>query len=173
MIKAVSGFAVFVCLAGFVSAPKPRALAWVEAPRFEAGAWLRGGERFPAGAVIRISDANGKRALVPDFSWSADPAVSFDGTRLVFAGKRNPGDMWQVYEVALSGGAVRQVTTGVGDCLRPLYLPEDKIAYTRISPKGSWIEVMPLAGGIAQRLTFSNAPVLSADVLRDGRILFE
>ena len=165
----------FVCLAGFIAAntavPPAAgiALAWVEAPRFDEAAWLRGGERFPAGAQIHIHDAHGMRALAPDFAASADPAVSSDGTRILFAGRRKAGDSWQIYEAAASGeGEIRQLTQGDGDCLRPFYLPEDRIVWTRTTAAGSWIEV-----GASQRLSFSGARVLTDDVLQDGRILFE
>ena len=164
-----------VCLAGFIAAKtaippaSPIPLAWVEAPRFDEAAWLRGAERFPAGAQVRIRDGHGTRALAPDFAASADPSVSWDGERVLFSGRRKAGDSWQVYETSVSGqGKVRQISDGVGDCVRPFYLPEDKVVWTRIGVSGSWIEI-----GAAERLTFSGARVLTDDVLQDGRILFE
>ena len=167
-----------MCLAGLIGARtggqgRP-ALAWVEAPAFDGAAWLRGGERFTSGAAIHISDAAGARLLLPNFMASADPAVSPDGARLLVAGRRTAGDRWQVFEVAIQGGGeVRQITAGEGDFVRPFYLAEQRVVYTRILNGNSWIESAPLAGGAAERLTFSGAPVLTDGVLRDGRILFE
>lgn len=171
MKKLVIAITGVVCLGGFVAARTPAipSVAWVEAPRFNPAAWLDGGERFPAGAVIRMRDGNGTRALVPQFAASADPSISPDGTHLLFSGKPKPGDPWQIFEIALSGeAALRQITKGDDNCVRPFYLPEDQITYTRMTRAGSWIE---LTGG--QRLTYSGARVLTDDVLQDGRILFE
>jgi hypothetical protein len=50
------------------------------APRYEAAAWLRGGERFPLGAKIVVFDGRNARDLIPSFAATADPAVSFDGS---------------------------------------------------------------------------------------------
>ena len=47
------------------------------------------------------------------------------------------------------------------------------MVYTRISAQGSEIEIVALAGGKAERLSFAPGWVLTDDVLRDGRILFE
>src|SRR5581483_3495640 len=106
----------------------------------------------------------------PDFAASADPEVSFDGTRILFSGKRTAADSWQIYEVTLPGGEPRRISSGAGDCTRPSYLPENSIVYTR---DASWIETVALAGGAPERISHGAAPVLTAGVLRDGRILFE
>jgi hypothetical protein len=113
------------------------------------------------------------RPLVPDFAASADPSVSFDGTRILFAAKRTKTDRWSIWEIAAAGGRPRPVTTGDGDCFRPIYLPLQKLAYARRTAAGTHIEVAPLAGGRASRLTFAPGTFMPAAVLRDGRILFE
>ncbi len=43
------------------------------------------------------------RALVTGFAATADPTVSFDGTKVLFAGKREAKDAWQVWEVGVTG----------------------------------------------------------------------
>jgi hypothetical protein len=118
--------------------------------------------------------AQGQRQIAPDFYASADPAVSFDGLRILFAGKRTAAGPWQIWETAISGGAPRQLTTADSDCIRPLYLPDSRVVYTRIFKVGSGIQIMPLAGGApAEALTFVPGWYLTDDVLHDGRILFE
>ncbi len=58
------------------------------AAQYDTEAWLRGGERFPAGAQVLVLD-NGKSSnLIAGFAATADPVVSFDGTKVLFAGKR-------------------------------------------------------------------------------------
>ena len=87
---------------------------------YEPLAWMHGAERFGSGSSIFVHDAQGKRPLVPGFAASADPAVSFDGQRVLFAGKLKPGDPWRIFEIALAGGESRRITSGSEDCIRPL-----------------------------------------------------
>jgi len=164
-----------VCLAGFLAAGTSGTSSrflFTEAPRYNPSAWLTNAERFPAGAVVFLVSAGQRRALAPDFAAAADPELSFDATHVLFAGRRKSGEPWRIWEVALDGGTPRQVSSGEGDCYRPLYLPGDQVVWTRRTSVGSEIEIAPLAGGNSERLTFAGH-VLSADVLHDGRILFE
>ncbi len=134
---------------------------------------MHGADRFPSGATIFVRDVQGNHPLVPDFAMSADSAVSFDGQRVLFAGKRKPADPWQIWEIALAGGEPRRITSGSEDCIRPLYLPEDRVVYARRTAGRFVIETVSLAGGKPLPLTYGPANFLPTDVLRDGRILFE
>ncbi|HUA15134.1 MAG TPA: hypothetical protein VMG31_07540 [Verrucomicrobiae bacterium] len=151
----------------------PPSFFYTAAPSYEPLAWMRGAERFPSGSMIFIGDSQGRRKLIPAFAASADPAISFDGQRVLFSGKRGAHDPWQIWEVALDRGEPRQITAGAGDYVRPLYLPDDRIAYARKTTGQFVIEVMDLAGGKPLALTYGPANFLPADVLHDGRILFE
>ena len=82
-------------------------LLYTVASSYEPLAWMHGADRFPSGATIIMRDENRERALVPDFAASAAPAVSFDGRRVLFAGRRIQDD-WQMWELALENSAVRQ-----------------------------------------------------------------
>src|SRR4030042_3935179 len=69
------------------------------------------------GARILVLDApSSPRVLTPGFHSAADPDVSFDGRRVLFAGKRTIADRWAIYEATVEGGTIRQVTKGLGDC---------------------------------------------------------
>ena len=68
------------------------ALLLTVAKRFEPLAWMRGADRFSSDASVVLQDAHGRRALLPTFAASADPAVSFDGKNVLFAGKQKAGD---------------------------------------------------------------------------------
>lgn len=142
------------------------------AKTYEPLAWIRGAERFAAGATIMVRDAWGQHALLGDFVASADPAVSFDGRRVLFAGRKKAGDPWQIWEVALDGSLPRRITNFAEDCVRPLYLPEDRVVYARRVDGRFVIEAMNLTGGKALALTYGPANFLPTDILRDGRILF-
>ena len=65
------------------------------------------------------------------------------------------------------------ITSGDTDCIRPFYLPEDRIVYTRVGAAESFLETASLVDGKTQRLSFVPNRYLTDDVLRDGRILFE
>jgi len=169
-VVALAGAVVWAAVA---DAPAVPAYVFTSAPRYDPQAWLSGRDRFPAGATLTLVSVGKRRALVSGFHASADAAISYDGTRALFAGKRESGGHWQVWETAIEGGAPRQITSGDSDCVRPLYIPDGHVAYTRIGAQGSVIEIVPLAGGKAERLTFAPGWVLTDDVLRDARILYE
>ena len=148
-------------------------LLYTVAKHYEPLAWMRGADRFKSGAMIFLREAQGKHPLVPSFAASADPAISFDGQRALFAGKRGAGDAWQIWEIALAGGEPHRITSGGEDCVRPFYLPEDRVVYARKIDGRFVIETIDLAGGKPLALTYGPANYLPSDVLRDGRILFE
>ena len=155
------------------STPESPPLLFTMAKKYEAQAWLRGGERFPRGAQVVVETRTQRHLLVSGFEATADPAVSFDGSRVVFAGKKKSGDSWQVYEVGVDGEGVRRVTSGKEDCVRPFYLPEGRIVYAKKIEGQFVIEAMSLGVGAATRLTYWPGSSLPTDVLHDGRVLFE
>lgn len=140
---------------------------------YEPLSWMHGADRFSSGGTVFVRDVHGQHALVADFAASADPAVSFDGQRVLFAGKQSEQDSWQVWEIALAGGKPRRITSGPEDCIRPLYLPEDRIVYARKVGGHFFVESALLSGGKPLPLTYGPTNALPTDVLRDGRILFE
>jgi hypothetical protein len=149
-------------------APQPDVTyVFTETPTYDPKAWLDGRDRFSKGATLKFVKGELHRALVPEFYASADAAVWYDGSRVLFSGKRTPVDHWQIWEVDLNGGPPRQMTRCDSDCIRPLYLPAREIVYTRSTGNGAVIE----AAG--KRLTFAPEKYLTDEVLRDGRILFE
>ena len=172
------------CLLSLVALGIPRTAAhasgtgspsflYTAAKHYEPLAWMRGGDRFSAGATILVRDAQGKHALVPGFAASADSAVSFDGQRVLFAGKLKAKDPWEIWEIQFPAGAPRRITSGPEDCVRPFYLPEDRVVYARKTAGRFVIETADLAGSKPLPLTYGPANFLPTDVLRDGRILFE
>lgn len=146
---------------------------YTAAPRYEPAAWNRGADRFPEGARLVVVSGATRRDLAPDFFASADASVSFDGRRVLFSGKHSRQDQWQIWETDLAGGSPHRLPALPDNCIRPLYLPGGGTAYTRITPTGSQIEVLPAEGAPVDVLTHAPGWYLTDDVLRDGRILFE
>ncbi|MBS1876572.1 MAG: hypothetical protein JSU00_25375 [Acidobacteria bacterium] len=147
----------------------PVPVIYTEAARYDANAPAAGAERFPAGARLHLLSEGRNTPLIPAFAASADAAVSWDAKRILFSGKQRPGDRWQIWEVALAGGAPRRVLTSTEDDITPFYLPPDRIVFSR---KGR-LYTAPLAGGAESPLTYVAGNQIVADVLRDGRVLFE
>jgi hypothetical protein len=145
---------------------------YTAAPQYEASAWTHGAERFPAGARLVLRKGAERRDAVPGFFASADAAVSYDGQRILFAGRAARTDRWQIWESDLNGGAPKRVVSSADNCLRPLYLPDGRIVYTRVIATGSVLEVLS-PDGKKDVLTSAPGWYLTDDVLHDGRILFE
>lgn len=156
------------------------------APVYEPLAALRGQERFPKGAQLLLVHAGLAEPLISGgFAATADANVSFDGSRVLFAGKKTAVDPWQIWELTLADKSVRQVTHGSTDSIRPLYLPGWRLVYSSRTPKGfqlqsarindspAFNEVEPPEMRDIFPLTYSNANAVPDDVLADGRILFE
>ncbi len=146
---------------------------YTAAARYDAAAWNHGGERFPDGAHLVLVTREARRDAIPGFFASADAAVSYDGRSVLFAGRPTRQDRWQIWQADLAGGAPHRVAATSDACIRPLYLPDGRVVYTRVAAAGSDIEVIPSEGGKADVLTHAPGRYLTSDVLRDGRILFE
>jgi hypothetical protein len=158
------------------------------APVYEPLAALRGGERFPKGAQLLLVHNGKAEPLVTGFAATADANVSFDGQTVLFAGKQSAADPWQIWELTLANHSVRQVVASKTDAIRPLYLPGDtlggRLVYALRASQGFLLEnarVNELPAAYAAldplppvvQLTYSPASALPADVLADGRILYE
>ena len=148
-------------------------LLYTVASSYDPLAWMHGADRFHSGATLILRDENRERPLVPDFAASADPSVSFDGQRVLFAGKVHPQDHWQIWELVLDSGVVRPVTSAADDCIRPFYLPDDRLVYARKVQGRFAIERLDLTGKNPLLLTYGPSNFLPTDVLHDGRVLFE
>jgi hypothetical protein len=159
------------------------------APVYEPLAALRGPgqsyERFPKGAQLLLIHQGKATPLVPEFAASADANVSFDGKAVLFAGKQAAGDPWQIWELTLATHELRKLVAGPADAIRPFYLPAGRLVYALRTAKGFQLEaagkaslnllaaIDSKAGETAVRLSYLPASAVPADVLADGRILFE
>ena len=108
----------------------------VESQTSQSGGTLR----LPYGdgaRLLLLSQDGTTRVLTQGFHSAADPAISFDGRRLLFAGKRDAQDDWDIFEMTVQGGDIRQVTKDLGGCRSPSY---QSTLYTIISPE-PWYQI--------------------------------
>jgi hypothetical protein len=155
------------------------------APTYMPLAALKGGERFPKGSQLLLIHAGKAEPLVTGFWAAADANVSFDGQRVLFAGKQAAGDPWQIWELTLKDRSVRKLIAGEGDAIRPFYLPAGRLVYARHTARGFHLEaagkeaayaLAPIdaqAGATLLPLSYLPGSTIPTDVLQDGRILFE
>ena len=142
-------------------------------PEYVSLAALHGGERFPQGAQLMVLRAGQLQPLVPGFAASADPSVSFDAKTVLFAGRKNADDPWQIWQIPADGGTPLLARAAKTDLIRPLWMPEGRLVDARRSAAGFVLETAGLDGSAAQPLSYLPGSFIPDDVLRDGRVLFE
>ena len=131
------------------------------------------GERFPRSAHLLILRNGRAESLLPQFFASADPNVSFDAQKMLFAGRQYAEDPWKIWEMNLADRSVRKVISAESDLIRPFYLPGSRVVYARRTLTSFQVETASLDGTEVLQLTYLNSSALPVDVLLDGRILFE
>jgi hypothetical protein len=128
---------------------------------------------------LHVLDWAGRlRPLAPGLLASADPDVSFDAKRVVFAGRRAAGEPWQIYELELAGGEPRRITNSPEDCRQPVYqsrifsldipLPWPQVAYVA----GGSLHTVKLDGSLHQQVTFTPSRDADPVILPDGRMIY-
>jgi hypothetical protein len=135
--------------------------------------------------MLEMEGLYGKvRALVSDATGAIrDPAVSWDGQRVLFAWKKSlDEDDYHLYELNMASNLVRQITSGLGFAdYEPAYLPNNDIIFasTRcVQTVGCfWTEASNLYtcnrdGRYLRRLGFDQVHTVYPQVLDDGRVIY-
>lgn len=142
--------------------------------------------------LLVVHPDGGQRVLVEAFQSVCDPEVSFDGQRVLFAGQKAAQDAWEIYEIAVDGSGLRQLTQGLGNCRSPRY----QSAFYQISDANeAWYRITflcsranevnetgagpatalyscKLDGSDVRRLTFNLSSDYDPHLLWDGRIAY-
>ncbi len=114
--------------------------------------------------------------LTEDFYSARSPEVSYDGRRLLFAGQKTAGELWQIYIKDLITYEVVQVTHCPVNCTDPAWLPDGRILFSRLDemePAGQ-VHVLYAChadGCCMERLTFHPESAIASSVTNDGRII--
>jgi Hydrazine synthase alpha subunit middle domain len=151
-------------------------IIFVEAPTVASGPLA---ERFPQGShLARLAPgtlSDSAINLTSELFAAADPRVSFDASKVLFAGKKERNSGWQIWEMDADGANKRQLTRCATDCFQPAYLPRNHIVFTMVAGKGnqqtSTIYVSEENGAGARPITFGPGDFQVETVLRSGRIL--
>jgi hypothetical protein len=144
--------------------------------------------RFLPGSELCLMEFNGQkesvRTLLKDVGGVIrDPAVSYDGKRVLFAWKKSDReDDYHLYEMDFQSGKIRQLTTGLGfSDYEGTYLPNGDILFnsTRCVQTVDcwWTEVSNLYscdkdGKSLRRITFDQVHDNYPTVMNDGRVIY-
>ena len=141
--------------------------------------------------IVRLSPDGSERPLTDGFLAACDPAVSFDGRQILFAGRRSSKERLQIWRMDADGGAAVRITDDPGDASAPLWVgslfhlnddaPTERIAY--LATGHDWADprtgrpvaalyTSDLDGGNPWRISYHPNSVLAPDVLANGRLLF-
>ena len=184
-------------IAGRAGAAQPWDVVFTQVPAARAskataraGGMLRG-TYGDGGRLMLLARDGSSRVLTPQFASAADPAVSFDGKRILFAGKMSAAAHWDIYEMNADGSGVRQITHELGDCRAPIYQPPifylddpgpmPQIAFVSDAPAefaeygaapATAVYSTRLDGSGVRRLTYNPSGAFDPAMLPDGRMLF-
>ncbi len=184
------------------SAPPPRppappiVVAQVPAAALAGPALAGGTLRAPlgeGGRLLLVSPDGSTRVLTPGFDSAADPDVSFDGQKVLFAAKKEKADPWCVWEMKADGSGARKITCGKAGARQPVYQSTIyTITATNVEP---WVQVAfvgtdpderdeagvaantslwscKVDGSALRRLTYNLSNDLDPVILPDGRMVY-
>jgi hypothetical protein len=133
--------------------------------------------RFPASSRIVALDLSnpdaGPIVLTPDFEAARAPDVHFDGRRIVFAGQREAGGPWQIWEMDLDRRDPRLLVSSCQQCTDPVYRPDDGVVFVAPGDDPSTLALYTVEpdGGQPRRITYHPLSDAAPTLISDGRIV--
>ncbi len=145
---------------------------------------------FEGGRVVVVAQDGATRVLSEGFQSACDPSLSFDATRVLFAGKKATGTCWRIWEIGIDGQNLRAVSPENQEARNPIYAttlftldspaPWFTLIYVALEPSpdggkniaGSSLYSVKLDGTEQRRLTYHPYRVLDPFQMWDGRILY-
>jgi len=138
---------------------------------------------YDGARLVLLAPDGSLKVLAEELHSAADPEVSFDGKRILFSGKPQASDYWQIFEMQADGSGIRQITREPADCRHPIYQSQFftldapgvwyQTAFVRRDADGSSVLYScRLDGSEVRRLTFNPYGDMDPQLLPDGRIVF-
>lgn len=122
--------------------------------------------------------------MTPGFLSAGRPDISFDGKRVLFVGRKESSDPFQIWEMNTDGGGHRRIAVGPGDVSKAIYLstiytldaekPVYQIAFCSHADDGAVkaLYTCRMDGTRVRRITFDPYGASGPFQLSDGRLLF-
>jgi hypothetical protein len=104
------------------------------------------------------------------------PELSNGAERIIFAGQKSEGEIWQIWEMDLASLEARQVTSSAENCIDPTYLPGERILFGKQTRDAAGNTVHALFtcnmdGSELKQITFNPNDYFASYMLKDGRVL--
>ena len=136
------------------------------------------------GRLCKLNIESGKMDILIDDPEGTvrDPVVHYDAEKILFSWRKANSKVFHLYECALNGDNITQLTHGDYDDFEPCYLPDGGVAF--ISSRGKrwvncWLTQVAILyrcdgdGGNVQQLSANIEHDNTPWVLPDGRILYQ
>ncbi|MFQ5603761.1 MAG: hypothetical protein ACE5HS_10875 [bacterium] len=160
---------------------QPAGIIFVKATRTNTlNSFSRGGNLF---SLIPASP-DGKLTNLTNLEAGdvADPEISFDGLKVLFAMRRNSGERFHIHEMNVDGSGLRQLTfDAVRDDFDPTYLPNGKILFTSNRPgfideynkqNAEVMHVMEVDGSNIEQISFNASDDFDPIVTKTGHVVY-
>ena len=127
----------------------------------------------PDGVVTPITNFTGAAI--------SDPAVSFDGKKILFSMRPPGGTDRNIYEINADGTGLRQVTSGGGHDFDPLYLPDGRVLFTSTRANemdeynhalSATLYVCDMDGSNLERISYNQSDDFDPELLPNGRVMY-
>ena len=134
---------------------------------------------YPAARLVALKPGmplNTGMILTESFFSACSPALSYDGSLLLFTGKKEISDPWQIWLLELEDLSIRQVTAGLENCIDPVYLPSGQIVFSRSTSENSlppyyFLYSCKPDGSELKQISFHPHSDLATSIILDGRLL--
>jgi Tol biopolymer transport system component len=137
---------------------------------------------YKGARLVKVNPDFSIEVLSHGFHSACDPAISFDASHILFAGKKTHTDNWNIFEMGIDGSNLRQVTNVEFACRSPGYQstlytivsskPRQQITY--VGSENGFLNLYSckLDGTEVRRLTFNLSCNMDPFLMYDGRLLF-
>jgi len=139
------------------------------------------GRYIPGSRIVAIQDFTDSGrgepiVLTGDFHSARAPEISYDGKSMLFSGQKSASDTWQIYLMDLKSFKVQQVSDCEENCTDPTWLPDGRVAFSRLLNEEVAGEIHALYvcnpdGSELGRLTWHPNSVYASTIFQDGRIM--